>query len=126
MKHFLYNVKIQTKRKKLLIVLGDLVFKYSKVWGAPGRVCERGLRGTSYSGLGLGMSGGSIKFTSTQFVVARCACVQKPARFPVEIFFLVLTQFLPKAGRICDKELFFVFTQTKSCCFSPYFPPWSW
>ena len=42
--------------------------------------------------------------------------------FPVEIFFLVFTQFLTKAGRVCDEELFFVFTQIKNLLFFPLFP----
>ena len=82
-----------------------LVFKNSKVWGSPDRVCDRGARRYIVPRLGFRKPGRTFKFTCTQLVVVRCAYAQKPAGFSLEIFFLVFTQFLTKAGRICDEEL---------------------
>ena len=66
MKHFLYNVKIRQKRKKIFDRSWGLVFKHPKVWrghlagSAGNRGYDRGIGGTSYPSLGLGISGGSI------------------------------------------------------------------
>ena len=54
--------------------------------------------------------------------VVRCACIQKPAGFGVEIFFFGLTQFVTKAGRICDKEVFFCLYSNKKLLIFTQFP----
>ena len=50
----------------------------------------------------------------------------KPARFAVKIFVLVFTQFLTKAGQVCDEDIFLVFPEIESCWSLANFPPLSW